>query len=305
MTQDNEAPPRRRGRPRKDEARVATKKYVPVERVAGPFLKWAGGKTQLSKHILARLPAKIETYYEPFIGGAAIFFALAREGRFQRAILSDRNSALVEAYEVVRDHVENLIVLLGEHRHEEAYFYDVRAQDPTTFDPVQRVSRLIFLNKTCFNGLYRVNSKGRFNVPFGRYTNPNICDAETLRLASGALKHVKVRLTDFEDAVTDAKPGDAVYFDPPYYPLSKTSSFTAYDPYPFREPEQERLATLHRSLGERGVFALLSNSDCPYTRSLYAGLDVETVEAKRFINSVAAKRGKITELLVRARPEQV
>ena len=275
------------------------------EPFAKPFLKWAGGKGQLAEHILARLPAKIDVYYEPFIGGGAMFFALAAQNRFRKAVLGDRNAALVEAYEVVRDHVENLIVLLREHRHEQAYFYEVRAQDPTTLDPAQRVSRLVFLNKTCFNGLYRVNSKGRFNVPFGRYTNPKICDDARLRRCSAVLQGVNVRLTDFEDMVAKAKPGDAVYFDPPYYPLSKTSSFTAYDPYPFREPEQERLASVHRALGERGVFALLSNSDCPYTRSLYQGLDVETVEASRSINSVAGKRGKITELLVRARPEAV
>ncbi len=273
--------------------------------VAGPFLKWAGGKGQLAQHIKARLPAQIDTYYEPFIGGGAIFFALAAEGRFRSAVLADRNAALVEAYEVVRDNVEQLISLLRGHRHEEAYFYEVRAQDPTSLDKVERVSRLVFLNRTCFNGLYRVNRSGRFNVPFGRYKNPTLCDADNLRNASAVLRDVKVYLADFEDIVGKTKPGDAVYFDPPYYPLSKTSSFTAYDPYPFREPEQERLATVHRGLGERGVFSLLSNSDCAYTRSLYAGLDVETVEATRAINSVGDKRGKITELLVRARPEQV
>lgn len=272
-----------------------------------PFLKWAGGKGQLAGHILARLPAKSGTYYEPFIGGGAIFFTLVAEGRIKRAVLGDRNAALVELYEVVRDHVENLATLLSQHthRHSEEYFYEVRAQDPTVLDAVQRASRFIFLNRTCFNGLYRVNSKGRFNVPFGRYKNPRICDPEGLRNASRALQNVTLRLADFEDVVAAARPGDAVYFDPPYYPLSRTSSFTAYDPYPFREPEHERLAAVHRGLGERGIFSLLSNSDCPYTRSLYAGLDVETVEATRNINSVGTKRGKITELLVLARPERV
>ena len=275
------------------------------KRTRGPILKWAGGKGQLLGPILARLPVRIERYHEPFVGGAAVFFALAEERRFKSAVLADRNAGLIELYGVVRDHVDALIARLGVHRYEEAYYYEVRAQAPEALDPVQRAARLLFLNRTGFNGLYRVNSKGLFNVPFGRYTNPRICDEPGLRRASAALTNVALRVADFEDVVAEAGPADAVYFDPPYYPLSPSSSFTAYDPYPFREPEQERLARVHRALGERGVFSLLSNSDTPFTRALYDGLDVETVEATRKINSVASKRGKITELLVRARPAVV
>lgn len=296
MTPEMEPPPEA-----KRSTRTRPRAETSAPRAAGPFLKWAGGKTQLLGSILARLPARMERYHEPFIGGGAVFFALAAQGRFKSAVLADRNEGLIELYSVVRDHVGALIERLQPHRYEEAYYYEVRAQDPASLDPIARAARLVFLNRTGFNGLYRVNRKGQFNVPFGRYTNPRICDEVGLRAASAALAGVELRVADFEEVVAGAKPGDAVYFDPPYYPVSASSSFTAYDPYPFREPEQQRLAGVHRALGERGVFALLSNSDTPFTRALYDGLDVETIEASRNINSVGSKRGKITELLVGGR----
>jgi DNA adenine methylase len=265
---------------------------------AGPFLKWAGGKGQLQDLILRRLPLRIACYFEPFVGGGAIFFALAAQKRFRRAVLADRNAPLIDCYRAVRDEVESVIRELRKHRYEKEYFYEVRAIDPETLDLAARAARIIFLNRTCFNGLYRVNRSGRFNVPFGRYVNPTLCNAEGLRAASAALQGVELVTADFEEVLASARPGDAVYFDPPYFPLSATSSFTAYDPYPFRAEDHRRLARVHRSLGERGVFALLSNSDCPFTRALFEGLPVETVRASRAINSVATRRKKISELLV-------
>jgi DNA adenine methylase len=280
----------RRGRPLQSGSKAAAP--------PAPFLKWAGGKGQLRELILARLPARIDDYFEPFVGGGAIFFALAAQKRFRRAMLADRNASLIDTYRAVRDDVESVIRDLQKHRYEEEYFYAVRAIDPETLDLAARAARMIYLNRACFNGLYRVNRSGRFNVPFGRYTNPTLCDAEGLRAASATLQGVELVAADFEVVVAGARPGDAVYFDPPYFPLSATSSFTAYDPYPFREEEHRRLARAHRALGERGVLALLSNSDCPFTRQLFEGLPVETVHASRSINSVATRRGKITELLV-------
>jgi DNA adenine methylase len=282
------------------------KSYIPrrvtraKKRVAAPFLKWAGGKTQLQAAILERLPAQIDHYFEPFVGGGAIFFALAVEGRFRRAVLADRNPVLIEVYEAVQKDVDAVVEKLRAHRYEKDYFYAVRAQDPAELSVAERAARTIFLNRACFNGLYRVNSSGQFNVPFGRYSNPLLCDEEGLRLASDALRDVQLVCGDFEAVVAGARAGDAVYFDPPYYPLSKTSSFTAYDAFPFGEEEHRRLARVHRALGGRGVAALLSNSDCPFTREIFAGLPIDTAQATRAINSVGERRGKISELLVRS-----
>lgn len=273
-------------------------------RVASPFLKWAGGKAHLLPEILARLPRRIDHYFEPFVGGGAVFFALAAEGRFRRAVLADLNADLVDVWRAVRDRVEEVIAHLEGHRaqHGEAHYYRVRALDPARLDPAQRAARIIYLNRTCFNGLYRVNRAGRFNVPFGRYANPTICDAEGLRLASAALESAEIVRGDFEGIVAGARPGDAVYFDPPYVPVSSTAKFASYDSSSFGRAEHLRLAGVHRALGARGVFSLLSNSDCPYTRELFEGLDVATVRAPRSINSVPSKRGKVTELLVVSRP---
>ena len=269
------------------------------EPTPAPFLKWAGGKGQLLSEILPRLPMQIDTYSEPFVGGGAVFFALATEGRFKEAFLADRNPALVEAYRVVKSRVEELIDVLRAHADRaasEEYYYEVRGNEPN--DPVERVARLIFLNKTCFNGLYRVNRKGRFNVPFGRYKNPRVLNEVRLRAASSALKRATIVVSDFEHTVAGADRGDAVYFDPPYVPLSSSSSFTSYLADPFGKEEHERLARVYGHLCRRGVPAVLSNSDCELTRKLYERFDVRTVSATRAINSVAGKRGAINEILV-------
>lgn len=274
---------------------------VIATQLAGPILKWAGGKTQLLDRILPRLPDSIRTYYEPFIGGGAVFFALANERRFRDAIISDANPALVELYTVLRDDVESLIEGLAEHAEhakDPEYFYDVRAQDQSGLGPVERAARLVFLNKTCFNGLYRVNRKGHFNVPFGKYKNPRVLNAPLLRASSEALQGVTILESDFSHVAVHARRGDAVYFDPPYVPISATSSFNSYAKEPFGPDQQARLVEVYETVCRRGATAVLSNSDCDITRDLYADLEVETVYASRAINSVASKRGRITEVLV-------
>lgn len=268
--------------------------------LAGPVLKWAGGKTQLLDRIIPRLGDRIRTYYEPFIGGGAVFFALANQGRFRDAVISDKNPALVELYTVLRDEVEALIEGLaehGEHATDQEYFYDVRAWDTAALSPVERAARTVFLNKTCFNGLYRLNRKGEFNVPFGRYKNPRVLNAPLLRASSQALQGVTILDADFQHVAIHARRGDAVYFDPPYVPISATSSFASYAKEPFGPSDQERLVQVFETVWRRGATAVMSNSDCDYTRALYAGLEVETVHATRAINSVASKRGRITEVL--------
>jgi DNA adenine methylase len=264
-----------------------------------PFLKWAGGKRQLLPQIEALLPRRIDTYFEPFLGGAALFFRLAALGWFKKAILGDANPELVNCYVAVRDHVDAVIAALGRYRNEADCYYAARAQTPDSV--AGRAARLIYLNRCGYNGLFRVNSKGEFNVPFGRYRDPTICNEPRLRAASAALKRATIVSGDFADAVAGATPDDFVYFDPPYVPLSKTASFTAYAGS-FDRAEQERLAVLLRGLGAKRVPALLSNSYTPVTAKLYRGLRPVRVEARRSINSVARGRGPIEELLVRSFP---
>jgi DNA adenine methylase len=263
---------------------------------AKPFIKWAGGKSQLLPALSIHFPPreKIVRYFEPFLGGAAVFFHLGHA----RSFLSDSNRDLVELYQVVRQDVEDLIEALRHHINEREYFYNIRSQDPATLTPVQRAARLIYLNKTCFNGLYRVNSRGQFNVPFGRHKNPTICDADGLRAASTALQSADITLGDFETVSECAGRGDFVYFDPPYHPLNKSSSFTSYTAGRFDEVEQRRLAHTFRQLTDRGCFVVMSNSDTPLIRELYADFCMHEIQANRAINSKPGGRGKITELLI-------
>ncbi|MCC6668731.1 MAG: DNA adenine methylase [Polyangiaceae bacterium] len=263
---------------------------------ARPVLKWAGGKTQLLPQILERLPARIETFFEPFVGGAAVFFALAAEGRFQRAVLADRNPDLVAVYRALQADAEAVIDELSQMRHSEAEYYRIRELSPRRL--AQRAARVIYLNKTGYNGLYRVNRSGQFNVPFGRYKKPNICDAENLRAAARVLEGVEIVEADFEEVCVRARPGDAVYLDPPYVPLSKTANFTAYARHPFGPSEHQRLARAFTELERRRVAAVLSNSDTPETRALYRGFRAKKVQVSRAINSRPTARGPIDELLV-------
>lgn len=261
-----------------------------------PFLKWVGGKRQLLSQFepLFPKPGSYTTYHEPFVGGGAVFFHL----RPKQASLADTNPALIEAYQVVAESVEAVIDYLGTCRHTEDFYYRLRGLNPDRLDPVRRVGRLLFLNRTGYNGLYRVNRAGKFNVPFGRYKNPTICDAANLRAVANALVGVSLKVQSFEAVYDQAAFGDFVYFDPPYQPLSNTAAFTAYTKNSFAEKDQKALADIFRALDRKGCRVRLSNSDTPFVRDLYHGHRIETVWATRRINSVAARRGRISEILV-------
>jgi DNA adenine methylase len=269
--------------------------------VAQPFLKWAGSKRYLLPEILPRLPAKINTYYEPFIGGGALFFALAALERFKNAILSDTNDELIRTYLGVANYLGGVISRLLELKYDETEYYKIRALDPTHLEPADLAARFIYLNRTGFNGLYRVNKAGKFNVPFGRYTNPTICDEGNLRAVAAVLRRYLITACDFEHVVQTAKQGDAVYFDPPYVPVSATSNFTAYGKDGFGPNEQTCLRDVAKRLIGRDVHVLLSNSDTPFVRELYKDFKIEEVRVPRRINSKGGKRGDVGELLISGR----
>ena len=268
-----------------------------------PLVKWAGGKRQLLPHIHAALPAGTpRRYYEPFIGGGAVLFSLTPAA----ARVNDLNSELINLYEVVCEGVEELISLVSTYPNDADFFYQLRAVDRdaerfAALSATERAARTLYLNKTCYNGLYRVNSAGQFNAPFGRYKNPTICDADTLRGVHQYFRDNDIAFTqgDFTAAVADAGEGDFVYFDPPYDPVNVTSSFTGYQKGGFDRAEQERLKAVCDDLNARGVKFLLSNSATEFIRDLYADYSIDTVAATRAINSVGSRRGKVDEVLVR------
>lgn len=275
-------------------------------KVPKPFLKWAGGKAKLAPLIIDRAPAMFGRYHEPFVGAGAVFFALARSQPME-ATLTDANAALIETFAAVRHDVDRLIgalcrlaepYLAGDQEGRRRRYYEVRARVPD--GAVERAARLIFLNRTCFNGLYRENAAGGFNVPHGRYANPRIVDEPLLRACSMALRGVELKAGDFEASCDAAEAGDFVYLDPPYHPLSATSKFTSYTRDEFRFEDQVRLRNAFDRLTARGVAAILSNSDHEATRGLYEGRGyrLETVSMLRAINSIGAGRTAIPELLV-------
>jgi DNA adenine methylase len=279
---------------------------------ARPFIKWAGGKGQLLPELSKRLPARFRRYHEPFAGGAALFFHLYNSGRLLHdATLSDYNPELILCYQIIRDDVEPLIEALWqhhEHRMDQQYFLEVRNWDRqpdfAKRSPLERVARTIFLNRTCYNGLYRLNRRGQFNAPFGHYKNPLICDPENLRMVSRALENVELVQGDFASVLERAEPGDLVYFDPPYVPLSATASFTHYTGQTFGEAEQRRLAGVFFELAERGVQVMLSNSRSPLAEALFVRpaalppISHDIVLASRKINCDGLKRGHVEELIV-------
>jgi DNA adenine methylase len=265
---------------------------------AKPFLKWAGGKGQLLAQFRPLFPPEVGRYFEPFVGSAAVFFAL----RPRQAVLTDVNRELIDCYRAVQEDVEQVIAALRGHAYDEGHYYRVRDQDPAQLSPPDRAARTIFLNKTGYNGLYRVNKKGRFNVPFGRYTRPGFAHADqlyNLRACARALKGVTLEVRDFAEVENHARGGDFVYFDPPYVPASSTADFTSYVPGGFGWGEQRRLAEVFAHLTRRGVRSMLSNSDTPAVRDLYAAYRIDVVLAARSINSRADKRGKVGEVVVR------
>lgn len=270
-----------------------------------PFLKWVGGKARLLPSISEYYPDSYERYFEPFVGGGAMFFSIQP----QTAHINDLNLVLISAYKHIRDDVEALIKALR--GLEEEYYLLPSLEDKKIFyleqrtlfnslphETLEKTVLLIFLNKTCFNGMYRENSKGGFNVPFGQHLRPTICDVNNLRSISEALAHTIITHSSYEDAVADAKKDDFIYFDPPYHPLNPTSSFTSYQAGGFSEKDQIKLRDEFKRLSDLGCKVMLSNSDAPLINELYKDFNIHKIYAARSINSNGAKRGKILEVLV-------
>lgn len=270
-----------------------------LENETYPIVKWVGGKRQLMFELLKNMPKSYNRYFEPFIGGGALFFELQPEN----AYISDMNEELINLYSVVRDNVYELISDLNKHEISKEYFLEIRNLDRTAeyknLSNVQRASRFIYLNRTCFNGLYRVNSQGQFNVPFGNYKNPRIVDENNLLNCSELLKNTEIKCADFSEILTKVKKGDFVYFDPPYVPLNETSSFTSYTKDRFDMDMQFKLREVCDELDSMGVKFMLSNSDTKFVNELYSNYEIKKVFASRAVNANAEGRGKITEVLAR------
>ncbi len=266
-----------------------------------PIVKWVGGKTRVLSQLAPLLPEGVALmrHVEPFVGGGALFFAQ----RPARALLADVNPQLIATYEAVRDDVEGVIDRLKQlsaaHGPERYYHVRHRYNHAKRLASSERAAMFIYLNKTCFNGLHRVNRRGEFNVPAGRYTNPRILDAELLRAASRELERAELRCDGFESLISYAKPGDFIYFDPPYAPASRTANFTAYAQDGFGLDEQVRLRDVFRELDRRRCKLMLSNSDVPVIRELYAQFNLDVVAAPRAVNCDATKRGLVREVVVR------
>lgn len=269
-----------------------------------PILKWVGGKRQLMNEIVSRLPENYNNYYEPFLGGASVLLALNPEVSF----VNDINPELINVYNTVKNNHEELINLLKEHKNESDYFYEVRSIDRDIkkyrkLSSIEKASRIIYLNKTCYNGLYRVNSRGELNAPFGKYKNPLICDEENIREVSEFFNKSNIEFfnEDFEVFLNRCETGDFVYLDPPYDPVSDSSSFAGYNAGGFSRHDQQRLKEICDELNNRGVYFLLSNSSTDFILNLYNEPDytIDLVDAKRNINSKAENRGAVKEVLVR------
>lgn len=266
-----------------------------------PIIKWAGGKRQLLPELLERIPAEFNTYIEPFLGGGAVFLGL----RPNKSMLNDVNPDLINIYRVIQKQPYALIEDLRKHKNEKSYFYKIRNQDRNPLfeqlDDVQKASRTIFLNKTCFNGLYRLNSRGEFNTPFGYYKNPNIVNEGLILDLHEVFNTQDVRLLnkDFGFLEDLAQAGDFVYLDPPYHPLSSTANFTSYSASKFQTQDQERLKQICDLLDQRGVHFMQSNSAAPFIEHLYKEYSIDYVKARRSINSKGNKRGAIKEVIIR------
>jgi DNA adenine methylase len=263
--------------------------------VARPFLKWAGGKRQLLPELVKHVPKKFKTYHEPFVGAGALFFEL----RPKQSVLCDSNERLIRTYRGVRDSVEQVIAELSTYPFEKEFFLTMREKEVDPCSDADVAAWMIYLNRSAFNGLYRVNSKNKFNVPFGRYTNPTICDADNLRACAMALARTEAHCEDFATVLTRAVRGDFVYFDPPYMPLSATSSFTSYTKEGFDLEDQKRLRDIALELKRKGVFVLLSNAASEPMLELYSkDFTIHEVKANRAINSKSDKRGAISEFVI-------
>jgi DNA adenine methylase len=265
------------------------------EKKAEPFVKWVGGKRGLVDRIIEMMPASFGHYYEPFVGGGALFFSLT--DKIKEATISDRNIELMIAYKVIQKHPKQLIELLKDHKakHSETYYYEVRAKNPE--DPIEAAARFIYLNKTCYNGLYRVNNSGTFNVPIGKYDDPLIVQEDNIMACHKALKNTTIVCEDFEKI--DPKAKDFVYFDPPYHPTTE-ASFTKYTKEDFAETEQTRLRDFINILTKNGVSVMLSNSKTDFINELYSskGYFKTVVDASRMVNCKPNKRNRVEELLI-------
>jgi len=269
---------------------------------ATPFLKWVGGKTQNLREYRQLFPKIIQTYHEPFLGGSAVFFHLLRNGLIQKAILSDMNTELIITYQELQRCPQDVIDKLRIHNalHSELYYYNVREMDrnESKMSRIEMAARMIYLNKTCYNGLYRVNQKGQFNTPKGRYTNPKILDVENLYAVHDALQSIEIFCQDVFQTEENMQSGDFVFFDPPYDPISATSNFTAYTSQGFSNEQQIKLAQMYSRLTEKGVQCLLSNSDTEFIRELYADYQIYSVCANRMLNCKSSQRGKVDEVVI-------
>lgn len=282
---------------------------------AKPILKWAGGKTQMLGDLLPKVPSSYGRYIEPFLGGGAMFFALQPE----QAVIADSNPELINLYRQVANHVDDVVCQLKKYENTQEMFYTVRGQDWTMLPEAEAAARTIFLNKTCFNGLYRVNKKGRFNVPFGKYKNPKICDEEGLKAASAALKKAEIVCGDYLLVLEHyAQPGDFVFLDPPYLPISEYSDFKRYTKEQFYEEDHVELAKMVKTLHERGCHVILTNSNHPLVHELYAPFTIDVIQTKRHIScngstrkgedvivTIPPKQRTLIKLLPKPLPEQV
>jgi len=285
-----------------------TKKIEKIDlKKAQPFIKWVGGKRGLLSQIIPLLPKTFNNYFEPFVGGGALFFELYAQGKLdgKNVYLFDINAELINTYNVVKENPSELIETLYDfkEKHSKEYYYEVRAWDREEnfleTDNLMRAARFIYLNKTCFNGLYRVNKSNQNNVPMGSYKNPNIVDESAIYSASEALQNSIILNTSYKDVLEYASKGDLVYFDPPYYPLTPTASFTSYSEFEFLDREQEELFETFYVLNKKGCNVVHSNSDTDFIKKLYKNFDIQNIQANRFINSKSSGRGKISEVLVR------
>lgn len=267
------------------------------------FVKYAGGKTRLLQSVVSRLPKKINTYFEPMVGGGAVFIELAKQKRFKRAVISDVNVELVNAWNIIKANPLELIDALkqSKYSYDKESYLKVRSHKPEEMTWIDRAARFIYLNKTAFNGLWRVNSRGEFNVPFGKYKNPVICDAANIVKMSELLTNASISLSEFNHIAKKpfrAKAGDAVYFDPPYIPVSATSNFTAYTKEGFGVEEHRKLAKLFKDLGNKGVRVVLTNSDSELTHELYDEYDMDVIKNASCIGGPAKYRKKVSEIIV-------
>jgi DNA adenine methylase len=260
-----------------------------------PLIKWAGGKRNLLKVYKKFFPKTFNKYCEPFLGSGAVFFYLQP----QKAVLIDKNEELINFYEVVRDNPEQLMELISTYPVSKEFFYQIRELNPSKLSKIERAARFLYLNKTAYNGLWRVNSKGKFNVPFGKYKKVKFFDRENFLKASKILKNVVLLCDDFERVLDFASEGDFVYLDPPYYPLSNTSNFTSYTGEKFSEEDHYRVYKVFKTLADRGCHVMLSNSNAPFIRELFKDFHITEVLAPRFINSKAEGRKPIIELVIR------